>query len=454
MDIQETQTKNKPKDAKTLTSKMQNMSMKGKKLGKNRKFVVKSSLENPFTLEWPIISENHQQDIIQLTKDSFANMKKDESSKPPWSEVRKFKGKERRQFLADHKQNYQESLNKDPTAVEQRKQLIEDWAHVVLGYNAVMRGVEQNKLIGVLVKKDAQPPFLTKTFLPGCTNNGIPLIPIADLDTLLQDKNAMGLQHSCLVIGFCTTAAKEDCRFYNLISKMCEALNMDLEDVVGADDSESIVSGSDNMSIEEDNKENQVHRKKNYKMSDEEMSKYYLKRTNKKKRIFTPGEDKTAEKKEDDSLGFGSDFIGLGSTEIDIPNEPNSQLILIDRRGSNKETVQNSVELQQKKSNADDNQETSEQTICDSNVDLSSMESDNLFVLDSGGDDCDENASGSDPLIDENSDNNKGEKSKKIEDSESFNEKKRKKIADKMSPDQPAYIPAKVKRIKPNPNKK
>jgi len=294
MEVQEAQTESKPKDAKTLTSKMQNMSMKGKKTGKNRKFVVKTSLENPFTLDWPVINENHQQEILQLIKDSFANMKKEDSTKPPWSEVRKFKGRERRQLLEDHKRNYQESLSKDPAAVKQRKQLIEDWAHVVLGYNAVMRGVEQQKLIGVLVKKDAQPPFLTKTFLPGCANNNIPLIPVADLDTLLRDNSTMGLQHSCLVIGLRLTAAEEGSRFYNLFSKICEALNIDTEDVVGNDDRESIVSDSGDLIIEESNegvnKENKkLQRKNHHKMSEEEMSKYYLKRTNNKKRVFTPG---------------------------------------------------------------------------------------------------------------------------------------------------------------------
>lgn len=459
MDAQEVKSKNKQKDAKILTTEMQNMSMKGKKQGKNRKFVVKTSLENPFILDWPIVSEIHQQEIIQLIKDSFANMKKDKSSKPPWSEVRKFKGKERRQFLEDHKQNHQENLSKDPTAVEQRKQLIEDWAHVVVGYNAVMRGVEQKKLAGVLVKKDAQPPFLTKTFLPGCANNGIPLLPVADLDTLLRDESTMGLPHSCLVVGLRSTAVEDGCRFFNLYSKMCESLNMETEDIEHSDN-ESIISESDNISDEEDNKENQVQRKNVSKMSEIEMSKYYLKRTNKKKRIFIPGEDTTTDKKDDDGLGFGSNFISLGGTEIDIPDEPKSSLTLIER-GSNRVKNEQKSEVLSDITVDKEKEETSDRINCESNVDVSIMDSDNMFVVDSGGDDfvvdtgaddCDKNAP--DSIKVENTEDNQGEEYKQIEDTKKCNQKKRKKSREKISPGQPAYIPAKVKRIKGNPNKK
>lgn len=459
MAAQEVKSKNKPKDAKTLTTEMQNMSMKGKKLGKNRKFVVKTSLENPFALDWPVVTEIHQQEIIQLIKDSFANMKKDTPSKPPWSDVRKFKGKERQQFLKDHKQNHQENLSKDPAAVEQRKKLMEDWAHIVVGYNAVMRGVEQKKLAGVLVKKDAQPPFLTKTFLPGCANNGIPLVPVADLDTMLRDESTMGLPHSCLVIGLRSTAANDGCRFFNLVTKMCEALNMETEDEVHTDDSESIISDNDSINDEND-KENQVQKTNVHVMSEIEMSKYYLKRTNKKKRIFTPGEATTKDEKSDDGLGFGSSFISLGGTEVDIPDEPNSSLTLIDRGNNklkNKQKSEENLHIIADK----DKEENSTGIICESNVDVSIMDSDNLFVLDSGGDDFfidtgadDSDKTASDSVKDGNAENNKVDESKQIDDAQKCNQKKRKKKRQKDSSDQPSYIPAKVKRIKGNPNKK
>lgn len=457
MDAQNEKSKNKQKDAKTLTTEMQNMSMQGKKRGKNRKFVVKTSLENPFALDWPVVSDIHQQEIIQLIKDSFANMKKDKSSKPPWSEVRKFKGRERRQFMEEHKQNHLEQLSKDPTAVEQRKQLVEDWAHIIVGYNAVMRGVEQKKLAGVLVKKDAQPPFLTKAFLPGCANNGIPLVPIVELDTLLRDESTLGLPHSCLVVGLRLTAANDGCRFFNLVTKMCEALNMDTEDSVHTDDSESNISESDNISDEEHDKENQVKRKNAFKMSEVEMSKYYLKRTDKKKRIFTPGEDTNKDKQIDDGLGFGSNFISLGGTEVDIPDEPTS-LTLVDRGSSKLENKQKSKEVTDIPDK--DREENSDKIIFDSNVDVTTMDSDNFFVVDSGGDDffidtgaadCDKNVSDSIKL--EIAENNKEEECKQIEAAQNFNQKKRKK-KEKPPPDEPPYIPAKVKRIKGNPNKK
>lgn len=298
----------KPKLAKTLSVSKQRKTIKG--VQKPKKNVVKNTLDSPFALDWPVLSTKHEEEIRSLLQMVCSGLKK-LSCKPPWKELKKLKGAARKAFRKEYLQNWQESLDTDVVIENRKKEEI--LSHLIFGYNAVMRALEKDSLAGVVVKKNVEPTFVVKTFLPGCANKCIPLIPLDDLDNLLKNESMLALPHACMVLGLKPSVRDESNRFYPLFAKMCEAVDVHIEDDVNEEFDnrmECIIKNS----VTED-KENQTCISSNF-LTDEQIQLYHLKRTDKNKRVFIPGEIK---EQKIDAVAFGSDFIGFESIKIDVP---------------------------------------------------------------------------------------------------------------------------------------
>lgn len=290
-----------PNLARTLTKGEQKKSIKG--VQKTKKSAVKNTLENPFVLNWPVISSEHEGEIRSLLQKSCSGLKK-LTWKAPWKEVVKLKGADRKAFLKEYQKKFFENLS--PSDVEQNKEREDSLSHLLFGYNAVMRALEKGCIIGVLVKKNVNPSIVVKAFLPVCANKCIPLVPLYDLDALLKSEETLALPHACMVLGLKPSVKDETNRFYSLFTKMCEAVHLATEE----DSDEDFV---EHFSVK-DNKENKMLTTCSQ-LTFEQIQSYHLTRTHKGKRAFIPGERK---EKNVDVMGFGSDFIGFEPTEKEV----------------------------------------------------------------------------------------------------------------------------------------
>lgn len=290
-----------PRTAKLLSASQQKKSVKGVQ----KKNVAKNTLESPFALDWPVITAEHEEEIRSLLHESCSGLKK-LNCKPPWKEVLKYKGAERKAYLREFHHKFLASL--DPGCVEQNKEREEALSNLIFGYNAVMRALEKDCIVGILVKKNVEPSFIVKTFLPGCANKSIPLIPLNDLDDILKREETLAVPHACMVLGLKSSVAEDTNRFFPLYAKMCESVNVDIEDV---SDVEQMESSIDN----HDSKENKACQS-DHMLTEQQIQSYYLKRTQANKRAFIPGDGR---EQKVDPMGIGSDFIGFGLIESDEP---------------------------------------------------------------------------------------------------------------------------------------
>lgn len=390
------------KQIRILTKSEQRQTIKG--IQRPKKNIIKNYLESPFALEWPELTPDDEEAITALIQKSCAGLKKLEC-KPPWKQVAKYKGAERKSFLKECHMKFQENL--DPDSKKQNDKRKEVLSHLIFGYNAVMRALEKDDIAGILVKKNVDPVFVTKTFLPGCAKKCIPLVPLNDLDMILKDKETLSLPHACMVLGLKTSVKEESNSFYPLYNKMCEALNVEEEnvneDVCENDELEGSAAGN----LEYKNS------KCSYKLSDTEISSYYIKRSSKGMRAFIPHAQELELKDSD----LNMDFVGFKSQEA----QDN-----LFRQGD----AQSEKTVEAKLRNF------SGATVVSENLDFSSM-----IVIDASGDE------------------NHSVESDKMKDKPCNVEKlptkashKTKRKAKKI--DDAPYVSAKAKRLKGNPNRK
>lgn len=437
------------KAAKTLSKAEQKKSIKG--LKKSKRMTVKNTLESPFALDWPVIDVKHEEEIMSLLEKSCSGLK-GISCKPPWREVQKYKGAERKAFLEDFKQKFHETLDAD--AKRQNKEREDALSNLIIGYNAVMRALEKDCVCAVLVKKNVEPSFLVKTFLPGCANGCIPLVPLNDLDGTLKRQDTLALPHMCMVLGLKHSVSQDSNRFYSLYSKMCEAVNISTEDVTDEESEEQWECSAQVPAIED--KENSIHQYEQ--LTDEQVQSYHLKRIHKNKRVFVPGERKDNQVI---SKVTGADFIGLGSAVSDeIPKLRMERLFskrqsrLAAKKVSKKErrVSQRQRRLAAKKvPKKEVKQKTSvkqeipqEQEISQS--DLETKDFSSVFFIDETGDHT--------VLLEEEA---------KVEEEVSKEEtgarvqlvkgEGKRKLKEKRSVNKNPYVPAKTKRVKSNPNR-
>lgn len=407
-----------PKFARTLTKNEQKKTIKG--IQKPKKNVVKNTLESPFALDWPVISSEHEGEIRSLLQKSCSGLKK-LTCKPPWKEVVKFKGADRKAFLKEYQKRFLENL--DPSDVERNKEREDSLSHLIFGFNAVMRTLEKGCIVGVLVKKNVEPPFIVKAFLPCCANKGIPLVPLDDLDGLLKSEETLAIPHACMVLGLKPSVKDERSRFYSLFAKMCEVVHVETED----DSDEDFVAEKMECSIEnstEDDKENKKFMT-NSQLTVEQIQLYHLKRTHKGKRAFIPGKRK---EQNVDIMGFGSNFISFGRTEMEV--FPNTEKQQLDRKPT---------KLFKKKLKETKKKKVSHST-------LETVDSSSMFFLDDGSND--------EAAYQERGKNDKQESSG-LELKTDGKEKCLKKKKAKVKKSKPLnYVSAKAKKVKSNPNRK
>lgn len=387
------------KQARILTKSEQKQAIKGTQ--KPKKNIIKNYLESPFALEWPELTTVDEEEITALVRKTCSGLRKLEC-KPPWKKVSKYKGAARKSFLKDYNKKFQENL--DPDSIKQINERKEALSHLILGYNAVMRALEKDCVAGILVKKNVEPVFVTKIFLPGCAKKCIPLVPLNDLDMVLKDKTTLALPHACMVLGLKPSVKEESNLFYPLFVKMLEALNV-VEEM--DEDSEDEVESS---AVDQENEIPKV----SFKLSETEISSYHLKRNySKGKRAFIPGAQEMPVKDSDLSV----DFLGFKSLETQ-----HSTLKLHD--------------AESKKIVASTSENPKGAAAVDEKIDFGSM-----ILIDASGDEKQLTESGS--VKDTTSD---------VEKLTTKNSHKAKRKS-KKSVHSP-YVPAKTKRLKGNPNRK
>ncbi|XP_042867743.1 uncharacterized protein LOC122250417 [Penaeus japonicus] len=308
-----------PKPVKILTEHQQRKSIKGLK---KKKSVVKNTLESPFSLDWPSISGAHYTSIGNLLRESCSGLKA--MNKPPWKELQKFKKEERKRFLEEYQRKFVENV--DGEASQRNKEREEALSHLILGYNAVMRALERDETVAVLAKRNVQPGFLIKTFLPGCANKGVPLVALYGLDTILQSEETLGIGHHCMVLGLKPSVKEPSCRFNQLYVEMCKAVQLD--ECRMEDDDDDDANGENEVEDEEEemetedkenNKENKAIAPAQYPLTEEQVQSYYLKRGNKKERMFIPGQGLKDRKTQ--SASGESEFISFGTRDDDFPED-------------------------------------------------------------------------------------------------------------------------------------
>lgn len=362
-----------------------------KKVKKPKRNVIKDYLESPFALEWPKLTPEDEEEVIALLRKSCSDLKQ-LYSRPPWKQVAKYKGNERKAFLKEHFQKFQESLDAD--SIKMMKEREEAVSHLVFGYNAVMRAVEQDRIAGILLNKNVKPDFVTKAFLPGCAKKCIPLVPLNDLEMILREKETLALPHKCMVLGLKPSVKDETNLFYPLYTKMRAALSVEECDEDSSED-------DDCEEIPETDKEEKESPKPSGQLLEVDISLYHLKRSSiKGRRAFIPGVEEVQVKESN----ISEDFLSFGTmqTQQEVPAEP-------------KKVPENKpVNLQTSPA-------------VDENVDISSM-----ILIDASGDE--------NPLV---------EKSSEEKPAENKGKAKRKR---KLVPD--PYVPAKIKQLKGNPNRK
>lgn len=389
------------KQARVLTKSEQKQAIKGTQ--KPKKNIIKNYLESPFALEWPELTTVDEEEITALVQKTCSGLRKLEC-KPPWKKVAKYKGAARKSFLKDFDKKFQENLDLD--SIKQLNKRKEALSHLIFGYNAVMRALEKDCVAGILVKKNVEPVFVTKTFLPGCSKKCIPLVPLNDLDMVLKDKMTLALPHACMVLGLKPSVKEESNLFYPLFVKMCEALKVE-EEEIDKDSEDELESSA------VDDQENEIPEVL-FKLSETEISSYHLKRNcNKGKRAFIPGAKEMPVK----DSNLSADFVGFKSLE--------GQHSTLRLRGAESKKIDE---------NASENAKGA--AAVDEHIDFSSM-----ILIDASGDENQLTESfsvkgttfGAGKLTNKNSHKAK-RKSKKH--------------------DHSPYVPAKTKRLKGNPNRK
>lgn len=384
------------KPVRILTKSEQKQTIKG--VQKPKKNIIKNYLESPFALEWPKLIPEDEEEVATLLQKSCLGLKQ-LYSKPPWKQVVKYRGDERKAFLKEHYKQFFENL--DPDSIKMSKEREEALSHLIFGYNSVMRAMEQDRVAAILLEKNVKPNFITKAFLPGCANKCIPLVPLTDLEKVLQDKETLALPHTCMALGLKLSVKDESNLFYPLYTKMCEALSVEESDGDNSEDEDcGEVPNTDTKEKERPKPSDQP--------SEVDINTYHLKRTNiKGRRAFIPGmkgSQMNKSKIDDDFLSFGT-------------------------------TIQNEQEIQKVEASTTKLNMVSENLqkipVVDENMDFSSM-----ILLDASGDE--------NPLVE------KSYAEKPAKNKEKVKQKKQK----RKKPDFDPYVSAKTKLLKGNPNRK
>lgn len=172
---------------------------KNKKKKKNGKS-VKVSLNSPFDIQRPLL-DRHIYDDIRSTLVNLLTINV-------------------KQYLKEHKTDDLNTKKNKKIKFSYKPPFLD---YIVIGFNAVMRGLEKNEISCVFVKADAKPNFLVDSFIPVCNINDIPLIFIFGLCDIVSKVSDI---NSCLALGFKKSVCEED-NMFNCLYKKCLGLIAD-----------------------------------------------------------------------------------------------------------------------------------------------------------------------------------------------------------------------------------
>ena len=201
---------------------------------KNKK--LKTTLSNPFIIEWPSVDKNDKQNIVDNLKILLNS-----------AEVR---------------------MN------------IKDFC--IVGFNAVMRALEKLQVTVVFVNGDAKPLSLVQSFIPICTLRSIPIFTVDNLPEFIGVKK-------CLALAITRNSTNPENPFYNLFNQCYQAFGLNpaenmlaKEELLPPVDKSLFKQESENMKDKKKNKEGEDL------ISLLPESLFRLRRTSKKVRVFHP----------------------------------------------------------------------------------------------------------------------------------------------------------------------
>ncbi|XP_064096084.1 uncharacterized protein LOC135207974 [Macrobrachium nipponense] len=343
------------KNRKTVELKLNKKKVSG---SKKQRTVVKTTLDNPFSVKLPVIEEESEKEIKLQLEQCCSNLSLPIFS-PAWKEIYNLKGKERTQYCRKFKKDALEKLLGSPDSAERYKVVQEGRSHLIFGYNSVMRALEQNRLAGILLKKDITPTFLGEMFTLGCQSRNIPLVPLSGLDDTLKREDTLGVKHRIMVVGLTLSVQESSSRFFPLYCCMQKTLQdigetrlklghlpdeVVSEKAMGTHPDKLIINENSRVNKAKtpipievsagftdviDIRENGVKfiaqegiAPKN-KLTPEEIKSYHLKRSNNSKRIFIPGTKKA------ENLDLKEDIICFSPSDVRMPLINNGNMAII-----------------------------------------------------------------------------------------------------------------------------
>lgn len=177
--------KQKPQDNKNKTNK-----------NKKVKKASKICLDSPFEYKFPRVSQKNAAKINDLLKTSLS----------------KFALIENNDNKTDKKVCKKVKVNKSLNS------------YVTIGFNAVMRALEQDKMKCIFVKENAKPEMIKQSFIGVCSIKGIPLVSLKELPNIVEKTLKI---KSAVAVGLKDQACKYGNDFYELYQKCCPYVNTD-----------------------------------------------------------------------------------------------------------------------------------------------------------------------------------------------------------------------------------
>ena len=338
---------------------------------KTKKYPPKSVLVCPFALQWPNFAPEGVESVRLEFIESTKGMKRS-NIKLYWKQLHQIPKDKRHQ--AKNRQNSHDKMeNCGKTEAEER------WGHLLFGFNCIMRNLLQNKVSALLVKKNCGQ-YLGLQFMPVCTSRNIPLVALEDLESLAGDEAGLGITHSCLAIGLKKSAVEAEA-FKELHRKMAvawreavnpqepEAVNPQEPEAVNPQEPEAVnpqepeaVNPQEPEAVNQQEPEGELEKPRlegqgrATKLESISIDKYLLKRSSTALRVFEPQEKSSS--KPLDYFSFGSldleekQASGCGGTQ-GLPR-PSHERVRKKKKMERKEKVERKEEESAEESSGDD----------------------------------------------------------------------------------------------------
>ncbi|XP_069699938.1 uncharacterized protein [Periplaneta americana] len=296
-------------EALTLSEQKQKSTLSAKKNKKKDKR-VRTMFASPYNPYWPVVEEDDAAEVNQLLSSALEPAKK-AVIKVNWSELKKLPCAQRRE--ARRKQQGE--------SPELRKSLL-------LGVNAVTRGLETTTVGCVLLAQDADPRVLVSHIPTMCGMQGVPVLVLPDLRTISN----ISLGFSCLALGIKKYALFSDSSHFHSLFNVVSTLSkkIPLPEPLPLFH-HAMTHDSDEEEEEEEEKTQPPVNAKAMQISQD----VYLYRTSKKERVFVPGKDTMAKEGDIIPRKASSSQVSMDFISLDEDNSTPASLILCVDKTSN-----------------------------------------------------------------------------------------------------------------------